>query len=159
MKFYNVLKEISNLLEDFLKVAQLAGVSLTPTSISFEVLSAPHKPPSNLPVGKAGVYVFAWKDQCLKVGKVGSKSKARFTSQHYNPGSSVSNLAKSVLRDFEKLGLTGINESNAGDWVKDNCHRINFFVDVSCGISVVTLLEVFLQCRLNPRYEGFLSQK
>jgi hypothetical protein len=93
------------------------------------------------------------------VGKVGSKSKARFTSQHYNPKSSVSNLAKSVLGDSEKLGLTNVNESNVGDWIKKHCHRINFFVDVSCGISVVTLLEVFLQCRLNPRYEGFLSQK
>lgn len=155
----NVLNEISELLEDFHKVAQLAGVSLNPESISFEVLPAPHKPPSNLPVGKAGVYVFVYNEQCFKVGKVGSKSKARFTSQHYNPKSSVSNLAKSVLGDFEKLGLKGINELNVGDWVKDNCHRINFFVDVSCGISVVTLLEVFLQCRLNPRYEGFLSQK
>lgn len=153
------LNEISVLLEDFEKVAQLAGVSLTPESISFEVLPAPHKPPSNLPVGKAGVYVFAWKDECLKVGKVGSKSKARFTSQHYNPNSSVSNLAKSVLGDFEKLELTGVSESNVGDWIKHNCHRINFFVDVSCGMPVVTLLEVFLQCRLNPRYEGFLSQK
>jgi hypothetical protein len=155
----SVLNEIPELLEDFQKVALLAGVQLTPSSISFEVLSAPHKHPSKLPSDKAGVYVFVWCDQVLKVGKVGSKSQARFTSQHYNPKSSASNLAKSVLGDFEKLGLTGINESNVGDWIKHNCHRINFLVDVSCGISVVTLLEVFLQCRLNPRYEGFLSQR
>ena len=55
----NVLNEIPALLEDFQKVAQLAGVSVTPESISFEILSAPHKPPSSLPVDKAGVYVFA----------------------------------------------------------------------------------------------------
>ena len=155
----SVLNEIPELLEDFKKVAQLAGVSLTPESISFELLPAQHKPPSNLPVGKAGVYVFVYNEQCLKVGKVGPKSKARFTSQHYKPKSSVSNLAKSVLGDSEKLGLTNVNESNVGDWIKKHFHRINFFVDVSCGISVVTLLEVFLQCRLNPRYEGFPSQK
>jgi hypothetical protein len=155
----SVLNEIPELLEDFQKVALLAGVSLTPSSISFEVLFAPHKHPSKLPSEKAGVYVFVWKDQVLKVGKVGSKSQARFTSQHYNPKSSASNLAKSVLGDLEKLGLTDINESNVGDWIKDSCHRVNFFVDMSYGISVVTLLEVFLQCRLNPRYEGFLSQR
>lgn len=154
----SVLNEISVLLEDFHKVAQLASVPLTPESISFEVLP-PSKHPSNLPLGKAAVYIFAWKDEYLKVGKVGSKSKARFTSQHYNPNSSASNLAKSVLGDLEKLGLTDITESNVGDWVKNNCHRINFFVDVNCGMYAVTLLEVFLQCRLNPRYEGFMSQK
>ena len=41
----SVLNEIFELLEDFHKVAQLAGVSLTPGAISFEVLPAPHKPP------------------------------------------------------------------------------------------------------------------
>ncbi len=154
-----VLNETSELLEDFHKVAQLAGVSLTPGSVSCEVLPAPHKPPSNLPVGKAGVYVFLYNEQCFKVGKVGSKSKARFTSQHYNPKSSVSNLAKSVLGDFEKLDLKGINELNVGDWVKDNCHRINFYISVECGVSALNLLEVFLQCRLNPVFEGFSSQQ
>jgi hypothetical protein len=36
--------------------------------------------------------------------------------------------------------------------------RVNFLVDERLGMRVLTLLEAFLQCRLNPCYEGFKSQ-
>lgn len=147
------------LLEDFRKVVTLAGVSLPPAALSFETLPAPHTPPSALPSGKAAVYVFVWSGRCLKVGKVGPKSQARFTSQHYSPASSNSNLAKSLVAGHGKLGLSGITESNVGAWIKTNVDRVNFLLNVESGIPVLTLLESFLQCRLNPVFEGFESQR
>ena len=153
------LGDLTALLDDFRKVVALAGVALPPAALSLETLPAPHKPPSTLPSGKMAVYVFVWNGRCLKVGKVGPKSQARFTSQHYSPTSSNSNLAKSLVAGHGKLGLSGISESNAGAWIKANVDRVNFFLSAECGIPVLTLLESFLQCRLNPVFEGFDSQR
>ena len=153
------LGDLTALLDDFRKVVALAGVSLPATALTFETLPAPHKPPSVLPSGKMAVYVFVWDGRCLKVGKVGPKSQARFTSQHYSPASSNSNLAKSLVAGHGKLGLSGITESNVGAWIKTNVDRVNFLLSAECGIPVLTLLESFLQCRLNPVFEGFDSQR
>jgi hypothetical protein len=68
------------LIADFCKVAALAGVPVSESDILYESLSAPHIRPKRLPAGKKGVYVFASATRCLKVGKVGPKSAARFTS-------------------------------------------------------------------------------
>jgi hypothetical protein len=151
--------DLNSLLEDFQKVVALAGVSLSPAALSFEAVPAPHKPPSGLPNGKAAVYVFIWNGLCLKVGKVGPKSHARYTSQHYNPASSNSNLAKSLVAGHEKICVPTISDGNVGEWIKNNVDRVNFLLSVECGIPVLTLLESFLQCRLKPVFEGFESQR
>jgi hypothetical protein len=153
------LGDLTTLLDDFRKVAALADVSFSPAALSVETLPAPHKPPSFLPSGKMAVYVFVWNGRCLKVGKVGPKSQARFTSQHYNPASSNSNLAKSLVVGHEKFGLSGITELNVGAWIKANVDRANFLLSEECGIPLLTLLESFLQCRFNPVFEGFDSQR
>jgi hypothetical protein len=147
------------LIEDFGRVVDLAGVSVPRKSISIERLPAPHKAPASLPKGKIAVYVFDWKEQCLKVGKVGPNSQARYTSQHYWPSSSNSNLAKSILTYRDTLGLSSVSETNVGSWIKTNVDRTNFLLDAECGIPLLTLLESFLQCRLRPRFEGFESQR
>ena len=154
-----MLPDPQPLIEDFRKVAGLAGVSVPKNALSVEKLPAPHKPPSVLPKGKMAVYVFAWRGQCLKVGKVGPNSQARYTSQHYGASSSNSNLAKSILSVRDELTLSAVSESNVGAWIKANVDRTNFLLDASCGIPVLTLLESFLQCRLRPRFEGFESQR
>ncbi len=146
-------------LNDFRTVARLAGVELSGDAITFESLSAPHLPPTKLPAGKMAVYVFSKGPDVLKVGKVGAKSQARYTSQHYNPGSAMSTLAASILVDQERLGLADIDNASVGQWIRVNIDRVNFLVDERCGVPVLTLLETFLQCRLHPRYEGFKSQR
>lgn len=151
--------DLNALLNDFQKVVDLAGVPLPQAALSFEALPSPHTPPLKLPTGKAAVYVFIRNGVCLKVGKVGPKSQARFTSQHYNPISSKSNLAKSLVAGQSKIGVSGITESNVGAWIKSNVDRVNFFLDEECGIPLLTLLESFLQCRLAPVFEGFESQR
>ncbi len=153
------LGDLTVLLEDFRKVVALADITLAPSALMFEILPAPHKPPSALPKGKVAVYVFIWQGRCLKVGKVGPKSQPRFTSQHYHPASSNSNLAKSLIAGQSKIGVSEITEINVGDWIRTNVDRINFFLDAGCGIRVLSLLESFLQCRLSPLFEGFESQQ
>jgi len=146
-------------IEDFRRVAGLAGVDLSRDDIITQHLRAPHRPPSSLPRGKMAVYVFFLGDQCLKVGKAGPRSKARYTSQHYNPRSSRSNLAKSILAHRNELRLGTLNESSIRGWITQNTDRINFLIDRHVGMPTVSLLEAFLQCRLKPRFEGFQSQK
>ena len=53
-----MIPDLNTLINDFLKVVELAGVNLPSNALSFETLPAPHKPPSLLPKGKMAVYVF-----------------------------------------------------------------------------------------------------
>lgn len=145
-------------LSDFKTVADLAGVRLSDHDIKIEQLPAPHIAPTRLPPGMMAVYVFSRKDEVLKVGKVGPNSHARYTSQHYNPGSAMSTLAGSLLSDREPLGLMHLDETNISGWIKKNVERVNFLVSELLGPHILSLLEAFLQCRLKPRYEGFRSQ-
>ena len=147
------MKNYKHLVDDFKKVAQLAGIKMSDKDIVLEIEESP------LPSGKMAVYVFMWGDDCLKVGKVGPRSQARYTSHHYNPNSSNSNLAKSILKHKNELGLTNLTESTIGNWIKSNTDRINFILNKELGIPVLTLLEAFLQCRLRPKFEGFDSQR
>jgi len=148
-----------NLLADFKQVARLAGVTITEQDITIEKLLAPHLPPNKLPAGKIAVYVFTYNNECLKVGKVGPRSEARYTSQHYNPRSSNSNLAKSILKNKKDFGSSELTEISVGDWIKRNTDRLNFLVDARVGDPLLTLLEAFLQCKWRPRFEGFSSQR
>ena len=147
------------LVRDFLTVAELAGTKLQPDAVRVEALLMPHKPPSNLPVGNMAVYVFLDGDRVLKVGRVGSNSGARYTSQHYNPRSSGSNLAKSLLGDKAAVQRYDLNYGNVSAWIKKNTDRVNLIVDSSLGMGLLTLLEAFVQCRLPPVYEGSQNQR
>jgi len=154
-----VLPETQMLVVDFKKVAALAGIDISATALVVESAPAPHVPPSSLPKGKMAVYAFFCRGECLKVGKVGPKSQARYTSQHYIPHSSNSNLAKSLLAARTEMELLDLQDSEIGAWIQSNVDRFNFLLDARCGIAALTLLEVFLQCRLKPRFEGFASQQ
>ena len=70
--------------DDFVKAAALAGISIVRSDIEVEVL-VPHRPPSSLPTGKSAVYVFIFGGRCLKVGKAGPKSAARFALSTTGP--------------------------------------------------------------------------
>lgn len=158
------LKASAQLIEDFVRVATLSGFALTVSDIEYETLPAPHVRPRRLPPGKMVVYVYATTDQCLKVGKAGENSRARFTSQHYIPKSSKSNLAKSLLADLASVGTnsrfftvdncTGLSADTIGNWVMENTTRQHFYLDSTYPPQLLSLLEVFLQCRLQPLFEG-----
>jgi hypothetical protein len=147
------------LVEDFQKVAGLAGIKLEIEAIRIEQLTAPHEPPKSMPAGCYAVYIFLLEDQCLKVGKAGPKSSARYCSQHYNYASSNSNLSNSLFKSREKFSLQDLPESEIGSWIKNKTKRVNLIIDAKYGAPVLTLLEAFVQCRLSPYFEGFLSQR
>ena len=140
-------------------LASLAGLKIAPTQIDVEICRAPHTSPSALPPDKIAVYILFHKAQCLKVGKVGPNSNARYISHHYNPGSSSSNLAKSILEPPDRIGINSVDSENVGEWIKTNTDRINILFPVVWGISLLTLAEAFLQFWLRPIYEGFESQR
>jgi hypothetical protein len=146
------------IINDFIQVAKIAGIILTNNDIVLEHLPAPHSPPKKLPNGKIAVYVFLWKKQCLKVGKVGPRSQARYTGQHYSVNSSESNLAKSIISHRDELGLSELTDKTVSSWIKENMERFNFLIDREKGMLTLKLLETFLQCRLKPKFEGYESQ-
>jgi hypothetical protein len=145
---------ISGTIDDFRKVAGLADAEFIANSITVEVTLKPHKAPTMLPTGKIAVYAFFLNGQALKVGKVGQKSAARYTTQHYNPLSANSNLARSILANAEKVGATDIESNSAGEWIRKHTDRVNLLMPASVGIPILSLLEAFLHVRWKPMFEG-----
>lgn len=145
--------------DELLLIAKLGGVEMLSDSIDIEILKMPHKPPDNLPKGKMAIYVFSNKEHVLKVGKVGPNTQSRYTSHHYNPDSSDYNLSKSLLADEHAKEKYGLSQETVGEWIKKNTDRVNFIVDADYYGPVLNLFEAFVQCRLNPVYEGHASRR
>ena len=151
------------LIHAFLQVAQLAHVPLRLADVRQEVLPAPHKSPKNLPPGLQAVYAFLLAERCLKVGKAGPKTQARFTSQHYGLHA-PSTLAKSILANRQRLAavlrperrkeVEGLDEATVGAWIRHSATRLHLFLPTATGALALSLLEAFVQCRLNPMFEG-----
>ena len=95
----------------------------------------------------------------MKIGKAGPNSNARYTSQHYSVGAANSTLAASILKHGREIGISEAMEPNIGNWIKENTDRYNILLDSSYPIRLLTLLESFLQCKLDPVFEGFSSQR
>lgn len=87
----------------------------------------PHKI-QKLPENSMAIYMFKYKDEYLKIGKVGSKINPRFTSHHYNPNSAKSSLAKCIINDGELNKDKSLNESNIKEWMKNNLQRIDIIL-------------------------------
>jgi len=145
---------VSEALADFKKVAVLADAEFMAGSIAVEILPKPHKPPGSLPQGKMAVYAFFLNGRALKVGKVGPNSGPRYTSQHYNPNSAPSNLARSILAAPAKTGAAGVDAATIGAWIKRETDRVNLVVPQSLGDPMLSLLESFLHVRWKPMFEG-----
>lgn len=105
-----------------------------------------------------GVYCFRYNGTFLKIGKAGLKSSPRFLSQHYNPNSAKSTLARSILDDQEMVNI-GVTSENIKDWIKQNCQRIDILIDGKTGIFTLELIEAILHYRYRPKYEGFKTQR
>lgn len=151
------------LLAAFLQVAELSHLQLSRSDIRSELLPSPHRRPSRLPKGLQAVYVFFLGDLCLKVGKAGPKTEARFVSQHYGTNA-PSTLAKSLLLRRDRLAalvppeqrseLDGLDEGSVGSWIERNTARLHVFLPDTAGPLPLSLLEAFLQCRFSPVFEG-----
>lgn len=145
--------------QSFIKAAESAGIVIGKEEIITSIIpTSDHKPPSSLPKDKLAVYVFMYGTRCLKVGKAGSKSSARFCSQHYGINAR-STLAKSIIDNQAKLNASGLDESNVKSWICTNTYRVNYIIPSTTGPFILSLLEAFVQCCLRPEFEGFSSQQ
>ena len=150
------MKQVEKIKTNLMKALNLAGEEIESNHIEIIDVGCPHKIQS-LPNGKMAIYAFFHKDECLKIGKVGSNSNARYNYQHYNPESSKSNLAKSLLSD--NYFIKNNSFDNIGSWIKENTQRINIIIPKSVNIFVLNFCEAFLQLYFKPKYEGFKSQE
>jgi len=151
------------LVETFLKIAKLARVDLPSSDVLSELLPAPHKRPSALPDNSQAVYAFLLSGHCLKVGKAGPKTQARFTSQHYGMNA-PSTLARSILSHRKRVAallprgrqheVDALDEESIGVWIERNTTRFHVFLPTRVGALALSLLEAFIQCRLRPLFEG-----
>ena len=103
-----------------------------------------------MPSGYAAIYMFAYQDEFLKIGKANENSSPRFSSQHYG-FSARSTLAKSLCSDEQFVAL-GVNEENAKSWMLENLHRINIYV--KADKATTELVEAVLHYALRPKFEG-----
>lgn len=108
-----------------------------------------------LPENKIAVYLFFLGNECLKVGQAGRDSGPRFQDHHYNPESSKSNLASSVLNDKT---IPSLDETNIKSWLKENTDRLDVIIDARSSKHldkiVLNFIEGLLQYKFKPRYEG-----
>ena len=145
----NWREDILSALEDFAKVSELAGDRIVLGKEDVEFLPAPHSRPKRLPAGKAAVYGFWFNGDWLKIGTVGPRSRARYTSQHYT-GSANSTLAGSLASDDNMQNVVG--KINWAEWIEQNTCRVNIFLPPGQD-PLQSLLEKFLHARLKPKYE------
>ena len=108
--------------------------------------------PQSLPINFAAVYIFKWNDSYLKVGKVNSKSNARYQSQHYNPESSRSNLARTIRNEPQFQALLG--DLIPGIWLKTNVERFNILIPARLGKKFVHFTEAFFILKCQPMFEN-----
>jgi len=121
--------------------------------------------PSTLSKNEKGVYVFSDGAYCFKVGKAGSKSKARWNSHHYNlDATTPSTFPKSIIKDIERFKrffpadkhqeIEGLCRENIKEWIQNNTSRMEFIISGDESDYALNLLEALLQFRLMPEYEG-----
>ena len=67
-------------------------------------------------------------------------------------------MAASILQDTRMQGK-GIDEGNVGQWIKNNCRRIDILLDSDLGIFSLELIEAALHYKYEPVYEGFSNQR
>ena len=142
----------------FGQICTLLGETIDDNKIKIIYQKAPHKY-QKLPEHSMGIYMFKYKDEFLKIGKVNSKSNARFTSQHYNSTSTRSNLAKSILENAEFCATHSITKDNIKEWMLQNLDRIDILLEDSLGVFALNLLEAILHYKYKPNYEGYMTQK
>ncbi|MFC4596870.1 hypothetical protein [Cohnella hongkongensis] len=150
------MSSLLDMKEQLYHLLRQVGVHLGEDQLVIQDRGKPHVVPFN--ENKLYVYTFRFGVEYLKIGKAGKKSKARLQNQHYNPASSQSNLALSILQDksMERFNLT--NE-NVGIWIKNNVDRVDIEIDENAGVFVQNFIEAALHCMLKPKYEGFESQR
>jgi len=121
--------------------------------------------PSRLSKEQQGVYAFVTDTGCIKVGKAGPNSQARWNSHHYNVDEkSSSTMTKSMIKYKEMVKaiypvnkhaeIDDLNDNNIGNWIKSNTSRMEFIISAKESKFVLNFLEAIVQLKLQPIFEG-----
>ena len=132
-------------------ISDLDGNDLS-AKLVFSLSLAPHKP-EVLPKGKMAVYGFFHGSRCLKIGKAGPKTGARYRHHHYRFETN-SSLALSIERYPSEVGLSEFSRPTAANWMCENLTRIAVIVPASESLATLSLLEAVLQFEFQPIFEG-----
>lgn len=158
-----IIARIEKLIID---VDKIAGIQFRLSDANDKPLfEVKHQPKGNhslsLKDGYMAVYTFVLGNEWLKVGQVSKSSKPRYKYDHYKTYKGIRNdastLAKSLIDDPNMVNKYFLDESNIGDWIKNNCDRYDVWIDSSRFSNpkiVLNFVEGLLQYNLNPRYEG-----
>ena len=139
--------EIQDVIESVNKVMEK---QLSPAFYEIVDRGVPHQPEKLLD-NKMGVCIFVYQKTILMIGKTGPNSSPRFVYQHYNPSSANSTLAGLILKDDE-MKLLGLTSNNIGEWIKNNCQRIDIIIDVNVGITTLQSIKLALHQQFEPKY-------
>lgn len=144
---------------DLCSSAANAGFNVNPENLTLMQWNAGLQThiPLALPTNSAAVYIFKWNNFYLKVGKVNANSNARYQSQHYNPDSSPSNLARTLRGETEFHAMAAIiepNDNRWGDWIKTNTTRYNIIIPSNLGKNFVHFAEAFFILKCTPMFEN-----
>lgn len=150
----HITNSILNSIPELIRALEICGVQMSKADFEPKNMGVPHSPPTALPKGKMAVYIFLHGKKCLKVGKAGPKSNARYTSQHYSVGRTSSTLAKSIVKTPERVGMEKMEEEKVGAWIKSQTRRINILLDGGHSRDILNFVEAFYILRLKPVYEG-----
>ena len=143
-------------LDEFITVSQLARSEVSFGVEDVELLPAPHRRPTRLPTGRMAIYGFWFDGDWLKIGRAGSNSNARYTSQHYT-GSALSTLSGSLRQDESMRNLASLGENDRrgwATWIERQTSRVNILLPTASDKMIAPLLEAYLHVRLRPKYEG-----
>ena len=167
-------KELRNFIETLFEGAgkKLSESELGKIKIEFFENGETHNPANFTNIkGNCACYMFYYEEEksFLKIGKVTSTNSTRYKSYHYQIKPSISSLAKS-LSESDKYGLKEKCEKTIGDWIKDNCTRINILIPEDIAIKwsgaeegtqpaayenfFLNLLEAGLHFKYKPVFEG-----
>jgi len=162
----HITPELEAVVASFLAWADSRKLVVCASDLRTQVLMPPHYP-EPLPTGWQGVYTFKLDTAWLKVGKAGPRSNARWVSQHYYPTSSMSNLARSLLRYAAcsegtdprlpagvKASLRAIDPVEIGDWIRCHTARYNILIPASLGRDLLAELERIAIRVLRAVFEG-----
>lgn len=151
------------LVDDFVQVAVLSGMSIAKEDIETEVFPAPHRRPRIYPPQKQVAFTFGFESKCLIVGISTPKNKDQFLYEHYSLWNKGHSLARLLIEERDKIDASyelclpgkgvGFAEVALVHWIEQHTSRYHFLIDKDKPEFLLYLLVVFLHGRLKPVYE------
>jgi len=171
-----------NDIADLIQASNIAGFEVDESSLKLDYYSEKerqlflidwkkgerlNKAYRSIPYNHSAIYTFFLNDSCLKVGKAGLNSNARFKTQHYKYKSAKSSsLPKALINQIDNNKLYPHVFENTNDcynklnfWIKENTIRQDIFIEFNGDNKkhhnyFVNFCEAFFILRLKPLFEG-----